>query len=401
MIRDNGINYIESLSSIEQNNIFNNKYRGNTPQVLYANGGSWNKLSMRERYNYIHNNYDILANGGTLDDIKRRFAEGGDVSSDDLMTAKIDVLTPKNFSYPYREKLRDYSFKDRRESDNVLDFRGVGQKPNEMLRELPLYMYYYFPSAKKQVLEALKGNFMPDYYEDVNDIPEQWKNDRMKRIDFLNDKYGLQGKDRMRYFAEGGPKEVLERVNSSNADFVQRLKDPNRETIQDWSNPNYVATHKPSVGTDEYGNNYIYPEVQNIDGKLVDFTRPPYATWIGRAAAEERGDTVRVNNLDDAIRFTETYKQYYPSFNYSSGGKIHIKPENRGKFTALKKRTGHSASWFKAHGTPAQRKMATFALNSRHWHKHAFGGYLEGEEYDLPEEEIKSLIDLGYEIEYI
>lgn len=31
----------------------------------------------------------------------------------------------------------------------------------------------------------------------------------------------------------------------------------------------------------------------------------------------------------------------------AEGGKIHIKPENRGKFTALKKRTGHSASWFK------------------------------------------------------
>ena len=46
---------------------------------------------------------------------------------------------------------------------------------------------------------------------------------------------------------------------------------------------------------------------------------------------------------------------------------IHIKPENRGKFTALKKRTGKSASWFKAHGTPAQKKMATFALNSRKW----------------------------------
>lgn len=61
------------------------------------------------------------------------------------------------------------------------------------------------------------------------------------------------------------------------------------------------------------------------------------------------------------------------SSDYSSGGKIHIKPENRGKFTALKKRTGHSASWFKAHGTPAQKKMATFALNARKW-KHEDGG---------------------------
>ena len=46
---------------------------------------------------------------------------------------------------------------------------------------------------------------------------------------------------------------------------------------------------------------------------------------------------------------------------------IHIKPANRGKFTALKKRTGHSASWFKENGTPAQKKMAVFALNARKW----------------------------------
>lgn len=57
------------------------------------------------------------------------------------------------------------------------------------------------------------------------------------------------------------------------------------------------------------------------------------------------------------------------------GGKIHIKKKNRGKFTALKKRTGKSASWFKAHGTPAQKKMAVFALNARKW-KHAHGGII-------------------------
>lgn len=51
------------------------------------------------------------------------------------------------------------------------------------------------------------------------------------------------------------------------------------------------------------------------------------------------------------------------------GGSIHIKPENRGKFTALKKRTGHSASWFKENGTPAQKKMAIFELNARHWNR--------------------------------
>ena len=46
---------------------------------------------------------------------------------------------------------------------------------------------------------------------------------------------------------------------------------------------------------------------------------------------------------------------------------IHRKPENRGKFTALKKRTGKSSTWYKEYGTPAQKKMAVFALNAKKW----------------------------------
>lgn len=62
-------------------------------------------------------------------------------------------------------------------------------------------------------------------------------------------------------------------------------------------------------------------------------------------------------------------REFIEKFPGYSNGKspIHIKPANRGKFTALKKRTGHSASWFKQNGTPAQKKMAVFALNSRKW----------------------------------
>lgn len=66
---------------------------------------------------------------------------------------------------------------------------------------------------------------------------------------------------------------------------------------------------------------------------------------------------------------------------YSDGGKIYIKPENRGKFTSLKERTGKSATWFKEHGTPAQKKMATFALNAAKWH--SLGGPLSTHGLDL------------------
>lgn len=75
-----------------------------------------------------------------------------------------------------------------------------------------------------------------------------------------------------------------------------------------------------------------------------------------------------------ANMFPYNMEKYQEGLEFKSGGsKIHIKKENRGKFTALKKRTGHSASWFKAHGTPAQKKMAIFALNAKKW-KHSHGG---------------------------
>lgn len=73
------------------------------------------------------------------------------------------------------------------------------------------------------------------------------------------------------------------------------------------------------------------------------------------------------------MRYTGTMSPFGNTF--ANGGNIHIKPENRGKFTRLKERTGKSSTWYKEHGTPEQKKMATFALNARKW-KHAFGGSL-------------------------
>ena len=63
----------------------------------------------------------------------------------------------------------------------------------------------------------------------------------------------------------------------------------------------------------------------------------------------------------------DVYDNHQSQYNKGKDSGIHIKKKNRGKFTALKKRTGKSASWFKEHGTPAQKKMAIFALNARKW----------------------------------
>ena len=47
---------------------------------------------------------------------------------------------------------------------------------------------------------------------------------------------------------------------------------------------------------------------------------------------------------------------------------IHIKKKNRGKFNALKKRTGKSTEELTHSKNPLTRKRAVFAQNAKKWH---------------------------------
>ena len=55
---------------------------------------------------------------------------------------------------------------------------------------------------------------------------------------------------------------------------------------------------------------------------------------------------------------------------------IHIKPENKGKFTATKKATGKSTEELTHSKNPITKKRAIFAQNARKWHKKEMGGNL-------------------------
>lgn len=50
-------------------------------------------------------------------------------------------------------------------------------------------------------------------------------------------------------------------------------------------------------------------------------------------------------------------------------GGIHIKKKNRGKFNALKKRTGKSTEELTHSKNPLTRKWAIFAQNAKKWNK--------------------------------
>lgn len=155
--------------------------------------------------------------------------------------------------------------------------------------------------------------------------------------------------------------------NSNNAlNTVKVDSSSNDSILNQWSNQDFGADFSQSdIGKDGLFSN----KAKNLYNEL----KKEQEIARGRALL----------SYDNAIESADKMNDLRAMSNYmAKGGKIHIKPENRGKFTALKKRTGKSASWFKEHGTPAQKKMATFALNARKW-KHDDGGWID-EEFTLP-----------------
>ena len=117
---------------------------------------------------------------------------------------------------------------------------------------------------------------------------------------------------------ENHQKDILKRVNSSKANFVKRLKNPNRSFILDWSNPDNISTHKLSYATDDTGA-IVYPEVaMGFNGKLTDFTNPKIKSkfttkFPGADIAIMNRDTVRMSPAD-AEWFTKNYKNHFPNF---------------------------------------------------------------------------------------
>lgn len=90
-------------------------------------------------------------------------------------------------------------------------------------------------------------------------------------------------------------------------------------------------------------------------------------------------DASLVNNAENIINEQAnnllTNYAAYGGHLFSKGGGIHIKKKNRGKFNALKKRTGKTTEELTHSKNPLTRKRAIFAQNARKWH-HAFGGEL-------------------------
>lgn len=74
------------------------------------------------------------------------------------------------------------------------------------------------------------------------------------------------------------------------------------------------------------------------------------------------------NNLVDPNTHLDNINLGYLEM-LKKGSKIHIKPENRGKFNATKKKTGKTTEELTHSKNPVTRKRAIFAQNAAKWNK--------------------------------
>lgn len=92
----------------------------------------------------------------------------------------------------------------------------------------------------------------------------------------------------------------------------------------------------------------------------------PYVTGKPMLKLQPRIQLPSLVEMMEDSEWMSPFPQLMPM--YKDGkSPIYIKPENRGKLTRLKKRTGKSEAELYRTGGPSVRKMITFARNARKW----------------------------------
>lgn len=243
-------------------------------------------------------------------------------------------------------------------------------RQSEMLQKMGYHPvndgYYGSVTSATRKLNALKGDVIPIFqrgddevdFSEVEPVADKDGNYFFERTSYLGDIFGENELNHASYHP------VSFYRHKGTGDIYVRGYDLNDYGKHD---KNIWRNLPEAIGNSLFNQGYSYDKTGQTYGdeqylaEIYDYIGNPFVQRTALVKAPE-----------------ELVKKYFGD-NYASGGKIRIKPENRGKFTALLKRTGKSASWFKEHGTPAQKKMAVFALNAKKW-KHEDGGLLH--QYD-------------------
>ena len=163
-------------------------------------------------------------------------------------------------------------------------------------------------------------------------------------------------------------------ANINNLNSFQSNASDFDNLAQNWANADVGTTFSNSfIGKDGWFSNNAKKKAADLRRQIEEGN-----AWVQNSLnnnAENIGTTQMQNLLANYAAFGGPL--------FAEGGRIHIKPENRGKFTETKRRTGKTTEELTHSKNPVTRKRAIFAQNARKWH-HAFGGDLmtHGADFD-------------------
>jgi len=112
--------------------------------------------------------------------------------------------------------------------------------------------------------------------------------------------------------AKGSTKIPLEPMPYTNPEFQKRIDNPERSPVLR-NKSGQMETHRMAAERGEDGKWYVFPTVQNIDGKLKKFSSVPRAF----RSALQRGDYYRFNTKEEAVPYasgaykTPKFRRYY------------------------------------------------------------------------------------------
>lgn len=163
-------------------------------------------------------------------------------------------------------------------------------------------------------------------------------------------------------------------ANINNLNSFQSNASDFDNLAQNWANADVGTTFSNSfIGKDGWFSNKAKKKAADLRRQIEEGN-----AWVQNS----------LNNNAENISTTQMQNLLanYAAFGgplFAEGGRIHIKPENRGKFTETKRRTGKTTEELTHSKNPVTRKRAIFAQNARKWH-HAFGGDLmtHGADFD-------------------
>jgi hypothetical protein len=122
--------------------------------------------------------------------------------------------------------------------------------------------------------------------------------------------------------------------------------------------------------------NRVYSDSVFLDGKSIAKHAKKLEKMKSTNPRFKDANSLIDSKLDELYNYQESTKQNDVKESFKKGGTIHIKPENRGKFNATKKKTGKTTEELTHSKNPVTKKRAIFAQNAKKWH-HADGGTLD------------------------